>query len=133
MKILLVDDDIFFQRAISYFLIEMGHTVLMAIDGAKALDVASEHPDIDLVICDMEMPVLMGHEFVLKLKEVYPYNGPTIVIVSGLNPEHSLLRAPGFVFDYYFQKPLNVNLFNETLSEIEQSKKTAATEDEDVS
>jgi CheY-like chemotaxis protein len=54
---LLAEDNIVNQRLISRILEKMGHTVVVANDGAAALEILSRH-QFDLVAMDMQMPVM---------------------------------------------------------------------------
>jgi len=58
---LLAEDNIVNQHLISRILEKMGHTVLVANDGAAALTVFSQQ-QFDLVAMDMQMPVMDGVE-----------------------------------------------------------------------
>ena len=118
MKILLVDDDFFFQKALSFFLLDQDHSVLFARDGQKAIEKAEKNGDIDMVICDIDMPVLMGPEFILRLKELYPQKRPVIIIVSGLKNATTFLETRKIEYDHFFEKPLNLEVFVQSLGEI---------------
>lgn len=118
MNILLVDDDFFFQKAMSFFLNELGHKVHFAVDGEKALDFLKKDPGIDLLICDLDMPVMGGERFISAVKALSAGKKPVIVIVSGLKQGKTLLKRAKIGYDYYFEKPLDVNAFGETLDQI---------------
>jgi CheY-like chemotaxis protein len=61
MKILLVEDNEMNRDMLSRRLIRRGHTVVMAMDGKTAVDMAvSEMPD--LVLLDMGLPIMDGWE-----------------------------------------------------------------------
>jgi CheY-like chemotaxis protein len=59
LKVLIADDDRLIRAMLSDLLVELGHAVVEAADGAEALTVARrESPD--LVILDFLMPKLSG-------------------------------------------------------------------------
>ncbi len=66
-NILVVDDNQNIRRAISINLERAGHTVFMAEDGEKALDVFEE-AHIHLVVLDIMMPRMDGYAFVDALR-----------------------------------------------------------------
>lgn len=60
-KILVVDDDVHIRELITLFLRNEGFEIVVAKDGAEALEIVGESP-IDLVILDIMMPRLDGWE-----------------------------------------------------------------------
>lgn len=118
MKILLVDDDFFFQKAMSFYLIAEGHEVIFATDGQKASNIATLNPDIDLVICDIDMPVLMGHEFLASLPYLHLDKLPKVIIATGMPENSAFFQNRSLSYDYYFEKPVDVNRLDEILRSI---------------
>ena len=66
-KILLVDDDPDFVEAVRVIVESGGYAVRVAYDGQEGLEaVAEEKPD--LIVLDVMMPVMNGHETCARLK-----------------------------------------------------------------
>lgn len=66
-KVLLVDDDPDFVEAVKVIVESGGYDVQIAYDGKEGLEaVAQNKPDI--IILDVMMPVMNGHEACAKLK-----------------------------------------------------------------
>ncbi|HKJ64248.1 MAG TPA: response regulator [Desulfopila sp.] len=66
-KVLLVDDDPDFVEAVKVIVENGGYDVRVAYDGQEGLEaVAEEKPDI--IVLDVMMPVMNGHEACAKLK-----------------------------------------------------------------
>jgi two-component system alkaline phosphatase synthesis response regulator PhoP len=66
-KVLLVDDDPDFVEAVKVIVESGGYDVRVAYDGKEGLEaVAEEKPDI--IVLDVMMPVMNGHECCAKLK-----------------------------------------------------------------
>ena len=83
LSILLVDDDFINRKLIRTFLKrypELIGKVYEAKDGSEALEVARRHPDINLILLDILMPVLNGKEF-LKIFRSEKENSRIPVIV----------------------------------------------------
>ncbi len=82
--ILLVDDEDF-NRDLGYEILHsLGYTVLLATNGLEAVNAfAKAQDEVELVILDMNMPVMDGSEAYKKLKK--------------LNPAVKILIATGFV------------------------------------
>ena len=71
--ILIVDD----HETIWDFLIEalqrLGYSVLLAENGLDAIEIYKENPnEVDLVLLDMVMPKLGGHQTFYKIREIDP-------------------------------------------------------------
>lgn len=102
--ILVVDDDDVMRATAADFLGRCGYTVLSAIDGGECLDIYPHHAGaIDVVLLDMVMPVLSGHDIFLRLRKLDP--GVRVLLCSGFKQDQrvdQLLQqgAAGFV-----QKP----------------------------
>ena len=62
-SILIVDDSLTQRKLLVLMLEKAGFYVLQAGDGLEALNQLREHPEIQLIICDIEMPTVNGFEF----------------------------------------------------------------------
>ncbi len=92
-KILLVDDSKFMRTRVKKHLIESGCEIAEAKDGQEGLE-AVQLSRPDLVVSDVNMPIMDGPEFVKRLFEL----DPTIpVIMLTANPDRDLKFA---VMDY---------------------------------
>jgi len=71
--ILLVDDEDMIWDVIIDMLQELGYSVVLAGNGREAIDIYRENPGgIDLVLLDMVMPEMDGHQAFFKLREINP-------------------------------------------------------------
>ena len=66
--VLIVDDDMRNVFALSGILSDHGMTTLKAENGEKALEQLDQHPDVDLVLMDIMMPVLDGLETTRRIR-----------------------------------------------------------------
>ncbi len=105
-RILIVDDEKLNRVLLTRLLVEMGHTVLEAADGATALEIArTETPDLALV--DLVMEGMDGYEVCERLKGDRATSGIPVIMVTALTNVADLER--GFLagaFDY-IRKPFN--------------------------
>lgn len=76
IQILVVDDEPQFERLLlQRFRRELrdgSYEFLFAENGRLALDTIGEHPDLDMVLTDINMPVMDGLTLLSKLKEIRP-------------------------------------------------------------
>lgn len=82
-KILLVDDDPDFVQAVQVIVESGGYEVRIAYDGKEGLEaVAEEKPD--LIVLDVMMPVMNGHEACAELKSDPETAGIPIILLTAV-------------------------------------------------
>lgn len=80
--VLVVDDDPDTVQTMREILQEEGHTVLSASNGREGLQVALQTIP-DLVLLDLEMPVMDGRSFLAEVAKAPSLAGVTVVVLSG--------------------------------------------------
>jgi len=78
-KILVADDDAFIVRIMSMWLTRHGHEVVCVQNGQQALD-QIQSGNIDVVISDMNMPVLDGAGLVKQVRERLKLTLPILIL-----------------------------------------------------
>jgi two-component system KDP operon response regulator KdpE len=105
MKILIADDDPQILRALSVTLRARGYDVVLARDGAEALNAAiDQHPD--LVMLDLGMPKLTGIEVIEGLRG---WSQVPILVVSGRTDGAEKVLALDAGADDYVTKPFAID------------------------
>lgn len=97
-RILLVEDDKDVRGCLRILLETLGHEVIEAEHGLKALQVLRETPSSpDGIILDLMMPVMDGREFLIELQKQFPgYEKVPIIILSAREDFEELLSGiPG--------------------------------------
>lgn len=85
-SILAVDDSPSMRRLVATTLIDAGHQVTEAADGAAALALATARA-VELVITDVNMPVMNGLELIGKLRSLVSYRfTPILVLTTEMDP-----------------------------------------------
>lgn len=86
-KILVVDDEADLQLLIKQKfrrqIREQEYEFIFAENGVKALELLEEHPDVDMVLSDINMPEMDGLTLLIKLGEVSPLLKSVIVSAYG--------------------------------------------------
>lgn len=80
--ILVVDDERYIREIISQILLTHNYRVIEASDGVEALALFAQHPEVDLLLTDIDMPNLDGIGLVERLRQQKPTL--PIVVSSGL-------------------------------------------------
>jgi two-component system, chemotaxis family, chemotaxis protein CheY len=76
-KIIVIDDSQTVRQQVALALTQGGYTVIEAVDGLDGFNVIQKTPDVDLVICDVNMPRVNGLEMLENLKTA----GRTVSVV----------------------------------------------------
>jgi len=105
-KVLVVDDSALIHQMYKMVLIRYDCAIVSAKNGKEALDVIGKNPDTDLMLVDINMPVMNGLEFIKKVKELGTYNHIPIVIVSTDGKEEDTRRGISLGASGYVTKPV---------------------------
>ena len=106
-NILLVDDSITVRAVIGKALSLAGadiNELFQANNGEEALKVLEENW-VDLVFCDISMPVMDGEDLVAEMKRTGMIESVPVVIVSSAGSEPRLARLKENGVRDYIQKP----------------------------
>ena len=111
MKILIVDDSATIRVALRSLVEKMGHAVVEADDGVKALAAyRSDRPDP--VLIDVMMPVMDGYEAARRMREFSPEEWVPIIFLSSKEADQDLDRAIEAGGDDYLVKPVSFVVLN---------------------
>ena len=74
MKILLIDDHALFREGVCLLLRELSEDayIIEASDSASAFEALSEHPDLDLMLLDLNIPNTDGFSILESVNKAYP-------------------------------------------------------------
>jgi signal transduction histidine kinase/CheY-like chemotaxis protein len=81
LRILLTEDNLVNQRLASRLLEKEGHTVVVADDGAKAVE-AWKKNTFDLILMDVQMPVMDGMEATAVIRQAEAISGTHVPIIA---------------------------------------------------
>jgi len=90
-RILLVEDTPFFRSLIKGYLESAGHDVVVAENGQKAIDIFRDS-EFDLVVADLEMPVMDGFDLMKEIRTAESDDVPAIALTAS-DSDHSRTRA----------------------------------------
>lgn len=104
MRILLVEDDPVTAKSIEMMLTHANLNVYVTDMGEEGIDLAKLY-DYDLILLDLNLPDMTGHE-VLRQLRLARIETP-ILILSGSDDTDSKLKGFGFGADDYLTKPFH--------------------------
>ena len=92
-------------------------TVLTAVNGQEAIDQVRHHPEISLVLLDLQLPLLNGYEAATAIKQHRPEL--PVIAQSALTSKEDKQKARQAGCNTYITKPINktelLNLITELL------------------
>ena len=106
MRILVADDSGVSRHVICAFLREWGHDVVLAKDGAEALEVLRSDTGISLALVDWMMPGLDGIEVCRQLRAIPDRAYTYMISVTSRDGKQDLVRALEAGFDDFLTKPV---------------------------
>lgn len=104
-NILVVEDDADLRSVLKEQLVNSGHAVVEAQNGAVALAMIAAR-SFDLVITDIDMPMKNGLELLAEVRRTHP-KLPVVVMTGGNHNENLILAAGAAAF---VQKPFIVDI-----------------------
>ncbi len=120
--ILVVDDEEIIRNMLTEILQKLGYRILLACDGKEGVDVFEKNcQDIDLVILDMNMPIMDGRETFKKIKEIDPDVRALLTTGFSMTKGTQDILDEGFVG--YITKPFTINQLSEKIREIMGDKR----------
>lgn len=116
-RILVVDDEEAVRALIARGLELDSHDVLMAGDGAEALDVISEYGGrFDLVLSDIRMPLMDGIAMALAAKRDYP--DLTILLMTGYAEQRERAKSLENIVVDVLTKPFGLAELRSTVARV---------------
>lgn len=107
IKVLMVDDEEQFRSTTSKILSRKGYETTMAGSGEEAIEILKES-DQDVVVLDIKMPGMDGHEALARIKEMNP--DIQVIMLTGhgtMDSAQESLKSKAFE---YLNKPCDIDL-----------------------
>ena len=117
IRALIVDDSSVMRKIVERSLRQAGidlAQVFEAGNGAEALGVLNENK-VDLILCDINMPVMDVLEFVKQLSEVPNAKDVPVVMITTEGSESHVVKALSFGARGYIRKPFTPDQVKEQI------------------
>jgi DNA-binding response OmpR family regulator len=105
-QILVVDDDAVTARFIASLLREHGYDVLVAEDGAHALELVDRH-ELAMVVSDLVMPYRDGYSVLRAIRRNEKFHDLPVLLLSMRDREEDIVKGLEEGADDYVIKPFN--------------------------
>lgn len=103
-KILAVDDDAHIRRIVQVSLERAGYTVATATNGVEALELL-DTVEPDLVILDINMPYMDGHEVLKSMKDSPETASIPVIMLTANTADEDVIKGWESGADSYLTKP----------------------------
>lgn len=114
-KIMVVEDDPPSYNLLEILIKRWGFEVVWAKNGQMALDMLAENQHVDLILMDMNMPVLNGFEATKQIKALYPNSIIIAQTAFALAPDREKAILAGC--DDFIAKPISTKKLKEVISQ----------------
>jgi signal transduction histidine kinase/FixJ family two-component response regulator len=125
LSILVVDDNRDAAESLTMMLQLLGHEVRTAFGGAEALDViAAVSPDV--LLLDIGMPDIDGHEVARRIRSGSLSPQPVIVAVSGWGQAADRAKSAAAGFHHHLVKPVDLDDLQQLLATLSRPERAAS-------
>ena len=121
LRILLVDDHADTVRILKRLLTASGHTVKTAHNAAEALELSGLHP-FDLIVSDLGLPDLTGHELMVQIRSLHGTRG---IAMSGYGMEEDFRKSEACGFSEHLVKPVSLEQLERCIERVTGGGKKA--------
>ena len=114
---LIVDDSSVMRKIVERSLRQAGmdlKQVLEAANGAEALGILNENL-VDIILCDINMPVMDGLEFIKQLPTVVNAKGVPVIMITTEGSEAHVVQAISAGARGYIRKPFTAEQVKEQI------------------
>ncbi len=114
IKVLMVDDEEKFRETTSKILKKRGFNTTMAAGGEEAVEILKNMP-ADVVVLDIKMPGMDGHEALAKIKKIRPRT-QVIMLTGHGGVDSAKASLEKGAFDY-LNKPCDIDLLTSKIND----------------
>jgi CheY-like chemotaxis protein len=104
---LIVDDNQPNRYALTALLHRGNMTVHAAANGPDALNTLTQHPDIDIVLMDIMMPIMDGYQTIAAIRQHPEHQQLPIIAVTATESDGEHQRCTAAGASTYIPKPIN--------------------------
>jgi two-component system chemotaxis response regulator CheY len=118
-RVLVVDDSELLHRLYRFYLRKyQGCEVICVVNGREALDVLSREGAVDLVLLDINMPLMNGLQLLEALRASGRHERLPIIIVSTEGKEEDTLRGLRLGAAAYLVKPFTAPILQRVIEQV---------------
>jgi len=104
-RVLIIDDSKTVRNLVAFIMKQEGFRVLSAEDGFDGLEKLYETENVDVIICDVNMPRMDGFTFIQNVREQDAYRDMPIIVLSTEGQESDIQTGLNLGANIYMVKP----------------------------
>ncbi len=120
--ILVIDDDLAIRVLLQAVLKRMKFDVELAEDGAVGLEKVRQNGGFDLILLDLMMPRVNGYEFIEKIRQTYPPDKRSHIVVFTAAGKRGVDKIPQNTVCNSILKPFDLDKFIEIIGDCLEEK-----------
>ncbi|MBN2713075.1 MAG: response regulator [Planctomycetes bacterium] len=109
-KVLILDDEPDVREVVSLAVQSAGGEAVACADANEALSLVAQN-DVDVVLVDLQMPMIPGAEFIRKMQELKLENPPACIVLTGKVRSSLDVELAGLEVDCIISKPFEISDF----------------------
>ena len=114
--VLVVDDNARYRSMLTRYTASMGFTSIEASDGLDALSRLEAHPEIELVLADLEMPRMNGETLLRRIMARWPEKA--VIMISGADDVEVAVKCLALGALDYIGKPFHLDEMRTRISQV---------------
>jgi len=108
-NILITDDSIINQLSVKQCIEDLNYHTMTASNGKEAIEILRTN-HVDLIILDLQMPVMDGFDFLDWLQNYEDFNDIPIIVYSSMTDEETVREVLSYkIFGYHFKPSTQVD------------------------
>ena len=104
--VLVIDDELSIRMLLENFLSDE-FNVVTHVNGSEALVWLKEGNKADLLLVDLDMPMLNGYDFTESVRKINGMSNTPVIILSAKQKSSDRIRSYSVGADDFIQKPFN--------------------------
>ena len=110
LKVVYVEDEDMIRASVARIIKRRVKELYVGKDGLEGLELVKKHQP-DIVITDIEMPIMNGLEMIKKIREEQKIDTPIIAMTAYQDEEHYTDLANAYIY-----KPVNASMLFEAMA-----------------
>lgn len=114
-KILIIDDSMVIRKMVNKSLVDQNHETAQAENGQEGFELFSDG-DYDLIITDINMPIMNGFELIKKIRELPKGGNVPIIVLSTEFSDDIKQQGKDLGVNAWMVKPTQDDTLNEVVT-----------------
>ncbi len=120
--ILIVEDNYAMRRLLESMVSGLGYTNILSAENGAAAWTVIEEEEINVILCDLAMPVMNGLELLNKLRSSKQFYNVPFIMITGTDNQSKIMHTLQAEVDHYMIKPPTVDKLDKLLKLVTQQK-----------